>query len=76
MGAQGYEIKQKIVFQDNHSAIKMEKNGKKPFTSKSRHIDIQNFFAKDTIESNNMSIVYCIKEHMHADFFTKSLRGA
>ena len=41
MGAQGYDIKQKILFQDNQSAINMEKNRKKLFTGKSRHIDIR-----------------------------------
>ena len=29
MEDQGYDIKQNILFQDNQSAIKMEKNGKK-----------------------------------------------
>ena len=46
MGAQGYEIKQNILFQDNQSAINMEKKKKKLLTGNSRHIDIRYLFAK------------------------------
>ena len=56
LGAQGYDINRNILFQYNHSAIKMEKNGKKLCTGNSRHIDISYFFDKDSIESKNMSI--------------------
>ena len=59
MLAQGYDIKQNILFQDNQSAINMQKNGNKSCTGKSRHIDIRYFFAKDRVESNKMSIEYC-----------------
>ena len=73
MGAQGYDIKKNILFRDNQSAIKMEKNGKKSCTGKSRHIGIHYFFDKYMFESNKMSIAYCSTEHMLADFFTKAL---
>ena len=76
MGAQGYGIKQKTLFQDNQSAIKMEQNGKKSCTGKSRHIDISYLLDKDRIESNKMSIAYCITEHMPVDCFSKSPQGA
>ena len=74
--AQGCDIKQNILFQDNQSAINMEKNGKKSCTGKSRHIDICYFFSKDRIWSNKISIAYCSTEHMLTDFFTKSLQQA
>ena len=64
MGAQRYDIKKNILFQDNQSAINMEKNGKKSCTMNSRHIDIRYLFAKDKIEINKMSISYCSIEHM------------
>ena len=76
MAAQGYDIKNNILFQDNQSAIKMEKNGKTSCTGNSRHINIQYFFVKDQVDSNNMSIAYCSTEHMLADFFTKYLQGS
>ena len=46
MGAKGYDIKQNILFQDNQSEMKMEKNGRKSCTGNSRHIYIRYFFAK------------------------------
>ena len=38
MGAQGYDIKKNILFQDNQSAIKMKNNGKMS-TGNSRYIN-------------------------------------
>ena len=46
MGSQGYDIKQNILFQDNQSAINMEKNGKKIFTGNYRNIDIDFSFLR------------------------------
>ena len=45
MEAQGFEFKQKILFQDNQSAIRMEKIGKKSCTRNSRHIYIYAIFS-------------------------------
>jgi hypothetical protein len=73
--AQGYEIKRNIYNQDNQSAIRLEKNGKKSEGQKSRHIDIRYFWVKDRLDSNDVSIVYCPTESMLADFFTKPLQG-
>ena len=76
MESQGYEIKQNIIFQGNHSAIRIEKNGKKSCTGKYRHIYIRYFFVKDWVDSNNMSITYCSTEHTIADLYTKNLQEA
>ena len=43
MEAQGYMIKENIVYQDNESAQLMEKNGKASCSNKSRHIAIRYF---------------------------------
>ena len=67
MEAQGYNIKQNILFQDNQSEIKM-KNGKKLCNGNSSHTNIHYLFAKDQVELSNMSIAYCITEHMLVDF--------
>ena len=75
MGAQGYSIKQNILFQDNQSEINVEKNGNKSCTGNYRHIDIHYLFVKDRVESNSISITYCSTDHMISDFFTKSLQG-
>ena len=41
MGAQGYKIKNDILYQDNQSAMRMEQNGRNSYTGNSRHIDIR-----------------------------------
>ena len=43
MKKQGYEIQETVFYQDNESAIKMEKNGLKSCSDKSRHIHIRYF---------------------------------
>ena len=41
---QGYKIMKDVIYQDNQSAIRMEKNGRNSCTRNSRHIDIRCFF--------------------------------
>ena len=48
---QGYFINENIYYQDNESALKIEKNGRKSMGQKSKHIDIRYFFLSKT-ESN------------------------
>ena len=43
---QGYEVKKKVLYQDNQSAIKMETNGRNSCTGNSRHIDIRFFCSR------------------------------
>ena len=47
--AQGYGVVENIVFQDNQSAILLEKNGKQSSGKKTRHMDIRYFFITDNI---------------------------
>ena len=72
---QGYEVKRKVLYQDNQSAIKMETNGRNSCTGNSRHIDIRFFFVHDRIKKGKLSVVFCPTEKMLADFFTKPLQG-
>jgi hypothetical protein len=44
LSAQGYDVKENEFFQDNQSAMKIEKNGRASCGQKSRHIDIHYFF--------------------------------
>ena len=73
--AQGYSIKESIVFQDNQSAILLEKNGRASSSKRTRHINIRYFFVSDRIANNEMSVKYCPTGEMIADFFTKPLQG-
>lgn len=76
MGAQGYDILENSVMQDNQSAMRLEMNGRVSAGQKSRHIDIRYFFIKDRINNKELAVVYCPTEAMLADFYTKPLQGA
>ena len=43
MKAQGYELKSNILFQDNQSAIRIEKNGRSSMTGNTRHVNNRYF---------------------------------
>lgn len=73
--AQGYKLKQNIIYQDNQSAIKMEKNGRNSCTGRSRHINIRYFFVKDRVDKGELEIEYCPTLEMLADYYTKPLQG-
>jgi hypothetical protein len=72
---QGYHIDENVLYQDNQSAIKIEVNGSKSCSKRSRHIDMRYFFIKDRLETEGIKVVYCPTEQMVADFFTKPLQG-
>ena len=72
MEAQGYKFKDKVMFQDNMSAMKMEKNGRNSCTGNSRHY----FFVKDRLDKKEFRLEYCPTGNMIADYFTKPLQGA
>lgn len=74
-GAQGYDIRNNYIYQDNESAIKMEINGRNSCTGNSRHVDIKYFWVKDRVDKKEVEIKYCPTTLMLADFFTKPLQG-
>ena len=73
---QGYPLRRNILFQDNKSSIKMEKNGRNSCTENSRHIHTRYFFVKDRVDKGEIVVEYCPIELMLADYFTKPLTGA
>ncbi|KAL7572571.1 hypothetical protein ACA910_000390 [Epithemia clementina (nom. ined.)] len=74
--AQGYQISDNIVYQDNMSTIKLAKNGRKSSGKKARHIEIRYFFIMDHVKQGKINVQYCPTENIVADFFTKTLQGA
>ena len=73
---QGFELEVNVLYQDNQSAMKMEKNGRNSCTGNSRHVNIRYFWVKDRIEKGEVDLRYCPTEKMLADYFTKPLQGA
>ena len=73
--AQGYGAKQTILYQDNTSAMLLEKNGRESSGKRTRHINIRYFYIKDRIEKGDIVIKYCPTDEMVGDFMSKPLQG-
>ena len=73
--AQGYGVKESIIYQDNQSAILLGKNGRASSSKRTRHINIRYFFVADRVASKEVTIEYCPTGEMVADYFTKPLQG-
>jgi hypothetical protein len=73
--AQGYTVKDTIIYQDNMSAMLLEKNGRGSSGKRTRHINIRYFFVRDRIQSGEVHVLHCPTSIMLADFFTKPLQG-
>jgi hypothetical protein len=74
--AQGYGVQESVVYQDNQSAMLLEKNGRASSSKRTRHINIRYFFVTDRINAKEISVEYCPTGEMIADFFTKPLQGS
>jgi hypothetical protein len=66
--SQGYEVKDNVVYQDNESAILLEKNGQKSSTKRTRHLEIRYFFVTDNVKRGRLRIEYCPTGDMIAFF--------
>ena len=73
--AQGHCVHENIVFQDNQSAMLLEKNCKASSGKHTKHIDIHYFFVTDQIQKKRMSVEWCPTADMIADFWTKPNQG-
>ena len=74
--AQGYDVVDNILFQDNKSAILLEKNGKASSSKRTKHINIRYFFITDRARNGEVSIDWCPTGEMVGDYMTKPLQGA
>ncbi len=61
-----------LLHVDNQGAIKMSKNDSSG--TRTKHIDIQYHFVRDSLSKNLFSIQYCPSSEMAADVFTKPLQ--
>ena len=74
--AQGVDVVDTVLYQDNKSAMLLEKNGQVSSGKRTRHIDIRFYFVADWVANGDLRIEHCPTEDMVADFFTKPLQGA
>jgi hypothetical protein len=73
--AQGYEVRENIVYQDNQSAMLLERNGKASSSKRTKHINIRYYFVTDRIKQQELTVEWCPTGDMVADFMTKPLQG-
>ena len=76
MEAQGCIVEDIYVYQDNQSAMLLERNGMKSVGKGTRHIKIKYFLVTEKIKNDEMKIIYCPTKAMVADFYTKPLQGS
>jgi hypothetical protein len=76
MKAQGYGVKDNVLFQDNKSSILLENNGKASSSKHTKHINIRYLFITDRVKKEELSVVWCPTVDMIGYFATKSLQGA
>ena len=74
--AQGEQVREDLLLQDNKSCILLQKNY--PFSVKkgSKHIHVRYFLTADKVERKELKILFCPTEEMTSDFNTKPLQGS
>jgi hypothetical protein len=72
---QGYDIDKCTIFQDNMSALLLEKNGLVSSSKQSKHIKAKYFLIKDYYDVGEVDVRYCSTDTMWADVLTKLLQG-
>ena len=75
MESQGCPIDTNLLYQNNKSAILLERNGRKSAGRRSRAINIRYFFATDQDKKGKIMIEYCPTDDMIGEFMTKPLQG-
>ena len=73
--AQDYKHEKSMIYQDNKSAILLEKNGKISSSKQTKHIHMRYYFIQDRWKKGKVDIKYCPTDEMIGDFFTKPLQG-
>jgi hypothetical protein len=72
---QGYNIDEYVVYQDNMSALLLEKNGRVLSSRRTKHIKVKYFSIKVYYDAGKINIKFCPTDKMWADVLTKSLQG-
>ena len=63
------------LYQENMSAMLIEKNGRASSSIRKKHIKIRYFFIQDLIEKRDIGLEYCHINKMVADFTKNPLQG-
>jgi hypothetical protein len=66
-----YHVRDNILFQDNKSAILLEKNGRSSSGRRTKHINVRYFFICDRVSMGELTLEWCSTTQMVGDFMTK-----
>ena len=66
----------KISDQDNTSAMKLEKGGRRSCGKWTRNIKIRYFYVTERIKDGTVVVNYCPTASMVSDYFSKPLQGS
>jgi hypothetical protein len=72
---QEFLVKLNIIYQDNTSPMKLERNGKESSGKRTRHFDIKYFYVTDLVSRDEVEIEYCNKDEKLADYNMKPVVG-
>ena len=72
--AQGFDVIDNVIYQDNQSAILLKNNSKRSSGKQTCHIEIRYYFITDNIMRKNARVAYCPTEEMVADFLINHYR--
>ena len=67
---QGYDLDEYVVFQDNMSALSLEKNRRVSSSKRTKHIKAKYFLIKDYYDAGEIDIKFCPTDKMCTDVLT------
>jgi hypothetical protein len=73
---QGFHVTDNVVYQDNQSAMLLEKNGKCPVANALVTSTSVTSSLRTNIHKKHLRVEYCPTDDMIGDFFTNPLQGS
>ena len=68
--AQGVKVTDNILYQDNRSAILLERNGWASSSMRAKHVEIHYYYVVNCIAKGDISVVWYLADKMIVDFLT------
>ena len=69
-------INDNVIYQDNQSRIRLDKNGGRSSNKMTRHINIRYYFITDRIIKQEAYVKFFPALDLTGDYFTKALQGS
>ena len=75
IAAQGYNVRDNHLHQDNKSSIILDNNKKVLSVKRTKHVNIRYFFITDRVNNGEVSVAWCLAGDIIDDYMTKTLQG-